>query len=256
MTMPYKTPLRIAGFLTWIAGFVDAVGYISLGHIYTANMSGNSVSIGIEAVAQNWPEALRRLCPVIGYVIGLLFCRSLIQFGARERIRSIASVALACEIGLLLPVYLAGVPTRQAAAGVSFLYIALLALAMGVQNAALTHFSSVTVHTGFVTGTLVKFAEELTKYLTWALDHLRRPHGSLVYVLVNSPRQRPFLVAFWLAAIWVTYVAGAACGALSQGRFKLRSLIIPIVSLAVLVTIDLRRPLAMGEEIEQSKLYS
>ena len=45
--MRSRAQIYIAGFLTWIAGFVDAVGFLALVQIYTANMSGNSVAIGI-----------------------------------------------------------------------------------------------------------------------------------------------------------------------------------------------------------------
>ncbi len=254
--MRNKTQLGVAGFLTGIAGFVDAVGFISLTHIYTANMSGNSVAIGIEAFAHNWSETLRRLCPVIAYVIGLLFCRLLIEFGARERIRRIASVAFLFEIGFLIPVCAANERGAGNALGPAFVYTALLAIAMGVQNAALTHFSSLTVHTGFVTGTLVKLAEEFAKFLTLTFDQLRSPDGSVASILANSTQQKPFQVASWLALMWTMYVVGAFVGALGDGLFQLRALVVPIISLAGLIAVDIHRPLALREEIEQSKLYT
>lgn len=254
--MRNKTQLGVAGFLTWIAGFVDAVGFISLTHIYTANMSGNSVAIGIEAFAHNWSETLRRLCPVIAYVIGLLFCRLLIEFGAQERIRRIASVAFLFEIGFLIPVCWASGRGVGNALAPAFIYTALLAIAMGVQNAALTHFSSLTLHTGFVTGTLLKFAEEFAKFLTLTFDRLRSPGVSVGSVLKNSSGQKSFQVASWLAFMWTLYVAGAFVGALGDGRLQLRALVVPIISLAILIAVDIHRPLALREEIEQSKLYT
>ncbi|MBV9760400.1 MAG: DUF1275 family protein [Acidobacteriaceae bacterium] len=38
--------------ITWLAGYVDAVGFLSLSHIYTANMSGNSVAVGIQLASR------------------------------------------------------------------------------------------------------------------------------------------------------------------------------------------------------------
>lgn len=247
-------PIAIAAFLTWIAGFVDAVGFLSLGHIYTANMSGNSVAVGIQWASRNWPETARRIWPVIAYVIGLLFCRILIEFGARERIRSIASVAFLIEIALLMPVSLAHGSSIGTVSGIAFAYVGLLAIAMGVQNGALTHFSSLTVHTGFVTGTLVKFAEEATKYLTWAFDGIRHSDGSPAAVLVQSSKQKPFRVAIWLAGMWLSYVVGAWCGALGDYTVKLQSLAVPMAALSIIIAIDLYRPLGLREEQEQAKL--
>lgn len=249
--MQDNLPLLIAALLTWIAGFVDAVGFVSLGGIYTANMSGNSVAIGIQAASQNWPEMIRRLWPVFVYVIGLLLCRILIEVGARQRIRAIASVAFAGEIALLLAACLA---TSTHAALNSYLYIGLLAVAMGVQNAALTRFSSLTVHTGFVTGTLLKCTEEFTKFSTWAFDQLTKPGSSVTAVLARSSQQKPLRTAGWLALIWILYVVGAGCGTLGQHSIHMRALAVPIAGLAVLILIDLFHPLATAEENQQADL--
>jgi uncharacterized membrane protein YoaK (UPF0700 family) len=76
--MPDKTAHFSVVLLAVVAGFVDAVGFITLGHIYTANMSGNSVGVGIELGSRHWPETLRTMWPVLAYVIGRLFCRLLV----------------------------------------------------------------------------------------------------------------------------------------------------------------------------------
>ncbi len=249
-------PLVLAAFLTWIAGFVDAVGYISLGHIYTANMSGNTVAIGIHAVSREWAEMLWRIWPVVTYFGGLLFCRLLITYGARRRIRRIATPALLFEVGLLLPVCLIQGSIKHPTAELSFVYVGLLAVAMGIQNAALTHFSTLTVHTGFVTGTLLKSAENAAKYLTWVWDQVRRHEQPLNLIIRRSGQQRAFLMMVWLCLIWAAYVIGACCGAFGDHTFSLRSLLVPIVCLGGVSAVDLNRPLAVREEEEQSKLSS
>jgi uncharacterized membrane protein YoaK (UPF0700 family) len=247
-----KIPLLVAAVLTWTAGFVDAAGFISLGHIYTANMSGNSVTIGVEWVSRNWYEAVVRFWPVILYTLGLLFTRLLIEFCARKKIRTVASLAFAIEIGLLTPVCLGTAPHGT----VSFPLIALLALAMGIQNGALTHFSSLTLHTGFVTGTLVKIGEQGAKYLTWTFDHLRERRTSVAQVLSESFKQRSFQVSAWLAIIWAAYVVGACCGAFADYQFSLKSLLLAVLPLLALIALDMRRPMGVIEEQDQAKLSS
>lgn len=246
--------LLLAASLTWIAGFVDAVGFLSLGHIYTANMSGNTVAIGIQGVSQNWIETLRRITPVVAYFLGLLFCRLLIEYGARRRVRSIAAVAISLEIALLIPVYAIAGLRIDTAISASLAYIALLALAMGIQNGALIHFSSLTVHTGFVTGTLVKCAERTAKYLTWAFDEVVQRNQPLIGVIRRSGRQKQFQLSLWLIGIWLAYVAGAVCGGFGDYAFSFRSLIVPIAALLGIVAIDLKNPLALKEEQEQADL--
>ena len=246
--------LTLAASLTWIAGFVDAVGFLSLGHIYTANMSGNTVAIGIQSVSQDWAETLRRITPVAAYFLGLLFCRLLIEFGARKRVRSIATVAICCEIALLIPVFAIPGVRADTAINLSLAYVGLLALAMGIQNGALTHFSTLTLHTGFVTGTLVKCAERTAKYLTWAFDEVVEHRRSLAAVIRGSGKEKQFQLSAWLSLIWLAYVAGAVCGAFSDYRFSLRSLIVPIAALLGVVAMDLRNPLALKDEQEQADL--
>jgi len=249
-----KTPPLLAVFITWMAGFVDAVGYLSLGHIYTANMSGNSIAVGIHAASRQWGELLQRIWPVATYFIGLLFCRLLIAYGARKQIRRIATPALLFEIGLLLPVCFVAVPAKGTAAELSAVYVGLLAVAMGIQNAALTHFSTLTVHTGFVTGTLLKCAETTAKYLTWLSDQVRRRDQPLHALIRRSVREEAFQNSLWLGLVWIGYVIGACSGALGDGIFRLRSLWVPIGCLLSIAALDLRRPLAGREEQEQSRL--
>lgn len=253
--MRSREQIYIAGFLTWLAGFVDAIGFLALVQIYTANMSGNSVALGIQLWDQNWMEAARRAWPVAVYVLGLLLGRILIEIGGRLRFRSIASVSFCLEIVILLPASLAhSLSHSQSTSAADFELIGLLALAMGLQNATLTHFSSLTLHTGFVTGTLVKMIEQFTKYLAWSFDELRQHHASLSSLLHRSAKQKDLRAAVLLAAIWTAYVVGALCGAAGRFSIDMRSLFIPIIGLAALMLIDVRKPLAVQEEEEQVKL--
>lgn len=242
-----QTPLLIAALLTWVAGYVDAAGFISLGRIYTANMSGNSVAIGIQISGLSWFEMFRRLWPVLMYVLGLLICRILLEAGTRQRVRSIASVAFAFEIAFLVPVCIAGAMPHGAAPNRQFAFVALLALAMGAQNGALTRFSSLTLHTGFVTGTLVKFAEHFAKYLMQVFDRMRGREAT---------GKKPLRLSAVLCGIYLAYVAGAACGGFTHYVLKLRALVVPVGCLLALIAVDLKRPLAVEEKEKQAETGS
>ena len=224
----------VSGLLTWVAGYVDAVGWLTWRHTYTANMSGNSVAIGIQSAAGAWGETALRVWPVAMYVAGLVVCRIAIEMAARRRQARVAWLLFLIEMALL-----AGAIVLQPGL---FGGIALLALAMGFQNAALTKFGGTTLHTGFVTGELVKFSEHFTKYLFWLNDGGR---------LAASPQEQPFRRAVWMLALWMAYVAGAVSGALADKRWALPALLAPLCALAMLAFYDLRSPLAVAEEKEQ-----
>lgn len=226
--------LLIAILLTALAGYVDAIGYLTFAKIYTANMSGNSVAVGIGLGGANWPQFAERIWPVALYVVGIFAGRILIEVGGRKKVRRIASVGFALEIILI------GLTITTADSKVAS--VALLACAMGLQNAILTHFSSLTVHTGFVTGTLVRMSEELVRYGAWLWDGGK---------LAQSPGQTCFRTGCALLLVWCGYVAGAALGAIALWRFSIPALVAAVVLLVVFIAIDLRSPLAVQEEKAQ-----
>jgi uncharacterized membrane protein YoaK (UPF0700 family) len=253
--MRSRAQIYIAGYLTWIAGFVDAAGFVALGRIYTANMSGNSVAIGIQGWDQNWLETVRRAWPVAVYVVGLLCGRILLEIGGREKVRRVAGIAFGIEIAALLPVSFAhSFSHSQTQSALVFGFIALLSFAMGMQNATLTHFSNITLHTGFVTGTLVKMAEQFTKYLTWSYDQFRRERRPFGEVLRNSITQDELGMSVLLGLIWTAYVVGAFCGAAGHSFAGLKCLFVPIAALFILALYDLRQPIAVKDENEQIKV--
>jgi uncharacterized membrane protein YoaK (UPF0700 family) len=246
---PRALSFSVAAFLTAIAGFVDAVGYLLFAHIYTANMSGNSVGLGIAVAEGKWATALLHLWPVGTYVAGLLAGRLLIEIAARQRVERVASLAFSFELLLLAVV---AVSRTEAPQSLPWLPIALLAIAMGVQNAILTKFSSLTLHTGFVTGTLVQMAKELAKSGTWLWDAVRARRLPFGTALRASASEKSFRLSVFLAVTWIVYVAGAIAGATGRNGSGAHSLSFPIAGLGLLIGVDLFRPLAICEEVEQA----
>jgi uncharacterized membrane protein YoaK (UPF0700 family) len=248
-----RVALSVALALTWIAGLVDAIGFLSFARIYTANMSGNSVSLGIALAEQNWPTALLRFWPVLLYVWGLLLGRVLLEVGARLRISRIATLVFLLESILLgISAWLGDLPQTPPRQVETYTAIALLAFAMGMQNAALTRFSTLTLHSGFVTGTLLKANSELVKALTWIWENARNV-GGLVPALRAAIRQDSARLSLFLWITWSSYVVGAAIGTFGVHAVKTRSLIIPIAALILLMLVDLRQPLAVQDESQQNK---
>ncbi len=243
----------VAVGLTWIAGLVDAVGFLTFSRIYTANMSGNSVALGIGLDHRKWPDIALRFWPILLYVFGLIIGRMAIEIGARRRMRRIASIAFGFEVLLLVFAILSG-KVAGAVPHAQWVYvgIALLATAMGIQNAALTHFSSLTLHSGFVTGTLLKFAEELVRYGTWVWDNLKQ-QGTFSRALAKSACQPSFRLSLFLAVTWLAYVIGAITGAWGTSVLRLNTLVIAIAGLVLLIAVDVFSPLAIQEEKEQVK---
>jgi uncharacterized membrane protein YoaK (UPF0700 family) len=247
--------VAIALCLTSIGGFVDTVGYIALFQIFTANMSGNSIHIGMYLADLDWLGFLRPACAVVAYVSAMIVTRVAVQIAGRKGVRSIASVTLAVEAVLLL-MFARARPAMHLGQVIDlhspgyFALVALLAFAMGVQTATLTHIGPLTVYTTFVTGTLTKFAESFTRSLFWSYDHLRL-RGKMSEIVRVAPRQQDVRSAAFLATVWMCYLAGAALGTMAKYRWELRALYVPVVMLVAFVVIDRLRPLAIEEEEHQ-----
>src|ERR1700692_1423053 len=56
--------------LTWSAGFVDAISFLGLGNVFTANMTGNTILLGIALGRGDIPGAFRSLISLAGFCLG------------------------------------------------------------------------------------------------------------------------------------------------------------------------------------------
>src|SRR5882724_2779755 len=57
---------------TAVTGLVDAVSYIALGHVFTANMTGNIVFLGFALAGVPGVSALRSLTALAAFLVGAL----------------------------------------------------------------------------------------------------------------------------------------------------------------------------------------
>jgi uncharacterized membrane protein YoaK (UPF0700 family) len=128
----------------------------------------------------------------------------------------------------------------------AILHVGLLAASMGIQNAALTKFSSSTLHTGFVTGTLLKMAEHFAAYLTWLWDHLGNRTETVREILQLSFRQKALRMSIWLWSMWVTCVIGAASGAMGTRTLSVTCLAMPVVLLCSIIARSLSPARQLG----------
>src|SRR5579862_2124319 len=76
--------LRRAGILCLVAGFVDAYGYLALGHVFAANMTGNTVLLGIAAAEGDGGRTLTYAVTLIAFLCGALLASLAIRrYGKR-----------------------------------------------------------------------------------------------------------------------------------------------------------------------------
>jgi uncharacterized membrane protein YoaK (UPF0700 family) len=127
-------PLMLA--LTVVTGLVDAFSYLVLGHVFVANMTGNVVFSGFAIAGAAGFSLTASLAALAAFAVGALLGGRLAH-GARAHRGRVLHLALLLETALVLTAYVIAQATATPHTGaVQYALIALLGLAMGVQNAA------------------------------------------------------------------------------------------------------------------------
>jgi uncharacterized membrane protein YoaK (UPF0700 family) len=167
-----------------VAGIADAVGYITMGGVFAANMTGNTVLAGIALAEGHTVKAVHLLAPLVAFFVGALLAYLLLRLRHKPASPLLIEALLIGVVGFL-PI---GIEPA----------VLVLALAMGVQSNAMTHFGGAAISTVVVTSTLARTAEA-------ALDLVWKPQKP-----APSAAPKPRL----LALTWTGYLVGAVAGAL------------------------------------------
>jgi uncharacterized membrane protein YoaK (UPF0700 family) len=149
--------------LSMVAGSADAAGFMS-GHVFTSNMTGNLVLLGIACSQGQWHEAGNTLYVVALFVIGAILGSRLARHFPDAAWKKMMKRLLLVEVFLLLAFAIYWAFISEAARAAQFFWLALpLALAMGLQSAAMNHLTIAGVTNSAMTGTLTNFAVGLER---------------------------------------------------------------------------------------------
>ncbi|SFY50164.1 YoaK family protein [Streptomyces sp. F-1] len=145
--------------LTVVSGLIDAVSYLGLGRVFTANMTGNLVVLGFAAAGApgfSVPHTATSLgCFLLGAVVGGRVAARF-ESGSRRRWARLSLAAEAALVGLSAAVAFAW----PGDAGAAYALIALTALAMGLRNATVRRLGIADLTTTVLTGTLTGLAAD------------------------------------------------------------------------------------------------
>ncbi len=120
---------------TAVTGLVDAVSYIGLGHIFTANMTGNIVLLGFAFAGVPGLSALRSLTALAAFLVGAVIGGRLATTLAPLSSNRWRMTAFGCEAVLLLGSTLASIVSVPSDSTRLYAVIVLTGLAMGLRNA-------------------------------------------------------------------------------------------------------------------------
>src|SRR5579859_7552391 len=101
MTAAEKTLPYVLFGMTAVTGLIDAVSFLSLGHVFTANMTGNIVILGFACAGVRELSIVRSLTALCAFLVGaVLGGRLLSRATADTQIRA-AIFAFGCEVVFL-----------------------------------------------------------------------------------------------------------------------------------------------------------
>jgi uncharacterized membrane protein YoaK (UPF0700 family) len=227
--------------LAWVGGYVDSVGFLTLAGLFVAHMSGNTIQLGVFVGNGDWSLAAQRLVPIVVFTLGVAGGIALSEALRRRSTPAPVARVLSVEVVLLLVFMLVGwaVLDGGSASGGTWDYyvLAVIAvLAMALQNTALRRVAGVPVHTTFVTGILMHIAEETVN--GWYARRDARRDGATAR---DDAARTAFRRARLHGGVWLSYLAGGVLGALLALHWDLWVLALPLVVLAILIGVDLRR---------------
>ncbi|HET6586642.1 MAG TPA: YoaK family protein [Oleiagrimonas sp.] len=253
--MPASTANRAKALTAWalaaMAGFIDAVGYRSLQHLFTAHMSGNSARLGVFLGKLDLHAAVPMAVAVGLFVFGIAIATTLAELVSRRHARSALPLLLGVQMLLLVAfmgygTYVTGVDGRVADHSWCGFYVlaALAIVAIGFQTCALQHVGGQRARTTYVSGMLTRFSQEAVNWLFWMRDGNERPHQSYLGHVLNTSRRRESARHMLLfGGIWCAYLGGAVAGSWMYGRWHLWSLTCPLAVLGIVIVVDQWRPL-------------
>lgn len=198
-----KRDIAIAIGASALAGYVDAIGFLSLGGFFVSFMSGNSTRLAV-GVAGLTPEALIAARLIASFVAGVML-GSLVGAAAKRWRRPVVLLLVSGLLG-------AAAVLAMSAADLAML---LVAAAMGAENTTFERDGEVSIGLTYMTGTLVKLGQRLAG------------------VIMGGPR-----FAWWpYLTLWLGLVGGAIAGALAWPMIGLAGLWIGVVGALVLAGI-------------------
>src|SRR5258705_1026149 len=155
---------RILLALAFAAGCVDALSYLGLSRVFTANMTGNAVLLGLAIGQTEELQVAHSSAAIVGFILGVVVAAKLTG-PPRERVVWSRGITLALCVEFVVLVVFAfawWLSLPRFAGGVLAGLIVLSGLAMGIQSAVARRLAVPGVSTTFITGTITALVAELT----------------------------------------------------------------------------------------------
>lgn len=149
--------------LTFTTGLVDAVSFLALGHVFTANMTGNVVFLGFALAGEGGTDAARSVAALGAFMVGAVVGGRLARAASGATHRVWLTRVAVVEVALLVAASGCGLAYDAPTASPGWaLYgiLGLTAVAMGLRNATAIQLADPDVKTTVLTLTITGLAAD------------------------------------------------------------------------------------------------
>jgi uncharacterized membrane protein YoaK (UPF0700 family) len=207
-------PYALLG-MTAVTGLVDAVSFLSLGRVFTANMTGNIVLLAFATAHVSGLSIPRSLTALLAFLVGaVLGGRVMAQASADSQIR-FAAQAFLLEVVFLLVASFCGIGYRIDLLDDSFqpfTLIVLTALAMGTRNAAVRRLAIPDLTTTVLTLTITGIGAD-SSLANGNNPRLARRVAAVAAMFLGAAVGAVVIQYSISAALWLATAISAACSA-------------------------------------------
>jgi uncharacterized membrane protein YoaK (UPF0700 family) len=207
--------------LTVVTGLVDATSYLKLGHVFVANMTGNVVFLGFGIAGAGGISIWASLTALGSFLVGGIAGGRVGARWSNNRARLLTAATNAELLLVAVALIVAALSAHHIGTASRYVVIVLLAIAMGVQNAAARRLAVPDLTTTVLTMTLTGLAADAAlaggpgsklgrRALSVAAMLLGALIGGLLLLKVNNPAPLALAIALLAIVSLFTYRASRA----------------------------------------------
>jgi uncharacterized membrane protein YoaK (UPF0700 family) len=161
--------------LAGVSGSIDAIGYLKLGHVLTANMTGTTVLLGIAAGQGKLLSAVRSLAALAGFMTGVAAGTVLVNRRDSTWVRTLSeSLGMECVLVAAMAVFWLAFMRKEPSL-VVFGCIVLSSVAMGMQSATIRHLKIPGIVTTYISGTITAVVTGIVKHFKGVVASVVHP---------------------------------------------------------------------------------
>lgn len=209
--------------LSVAGGSVDAMVFLGISEVFPANMTGNTVLLGLALSQGHWQDLLAASVALGGFVVGIAAGVAIVERRMEDSLWPPAvTVAVALECAALIVFALGWGFVADPDGAAAYPLIVTVAVAMGLQGAAVRRLGVPGITATFVTGTLASLVSRVVRRIRLVLEPEEEPTGR------SSTRE-----LIQPAAVLLAYATGAVLGSLLALRWGSIASVLPTTLVAV-----------------------